>query len=360
MGLVLVIVISGYFDMIILHKDNPIYSSHGKDNYLERFIGTDRDNKYKWSHIGGLYHEKFETLFKSCGLDYKMSYYEDYPNIEGEYFFGRFAHAKSDKDIHKNIYPKLEKRFDNIWPNKITYELYDEKIKQFEWLESAGYSHLVDYEVVNSLEELYQKVKVGDVVKSSVGASSGNLFLITEPKYCEYENLYELIRECDENRLWNSNDNFFPAMIQPKYEGLVHKLFITNNYVYDKKWTQSCDTSEPLNFGVGHPDRKWINTNKTLSSYVTLKDELSQISIYNECLDIWDRLDTPNLCIDYIETDLGGKIIEFSYLYTEPIPASDFYGRYNFDKNKFENTEENMNEISYNQVSSVLKEFNLV
>ena len=40
MGLVLVIVISGYFDMIILHKDNPIYSSHGKDNYLERFMGS--------------------------------------------------------------------------------------------------------------------------------------------------------------------------------------------------------------------------------------------------------------------------------------------------------------------------------
>ena len=93
--------------------------------------------------------------------------------------FGRFAHAPFDRSLHIPCYYELEKRFENIWPTKLTYELYDEKIKQFEYLDLIGHSNLIDYRVVNTFEELYNKVEVGDVVKSRVGASSGNVFLIT-------------------------------------------------------------------------------------------------------------------------------------------------------------------------------------
>ena len=338
--------------MIILHKDNPIYQV--SNDYMERFVGTDRDNKYTWNHIGGFYYKKFEHLFQSLNLDYKLTYYEDYPDVDGEYFFGRFAHAPFDRSLHIPCYYELEKRFENIWPTKLTYELYDEKIKQFEYLDLIGHSNLIDYRVVNTFEELYNKVEVGDVVKSRVGASSGNVFLITESKYCGYDNLYELVHQCDDSKY------FFPAIIQPYYEGLVYKLFVTNNFVYCKRWNENCDTTHPLNFGVGHPNKKWVNTNQTLDSNLITDDELCKISIYKECLDIRERLGTPNLCFDFIETDEGGKLLEFSYLYTEPIPAVSHYGRYNFDKNKFETVEENMEEISYNQTVSVLKEFNLI
>lgn len=338
--------------MIILHKDNPIYQV--SNDYMERFVGTDRDNKYTWNHIGGFYYKKFEHLFKSLNLDYKLAYYEDYPNIEGEYFFGRFAHAPIDKEQHEKYYYELEKRFDNIWPDKLNYNLYDDKVKQYQFLESLGYSDRVEYQCVNTLEELYHSVDVGKVVKSTYGAGSGNVFLITEKKYCEYNELIDLIKQAEVGDI----KEFFPAIVQPMWKGKWYKLHITNEYAYCKLYDYEHDFSHPLNFGIGHPALDWTKRTWWMQqgNYVMSKDELKKIPLFFDLLDIKKKLNTPNVVFDIIED----KILEFSTIYTEPIPAKDTYGRYNINSNLFEEVDEDMEEISYYQTTSVLKEFNLI
>jgi len=338
--------------MIILHKDNPIYQV--SNDYMERFIGTDRDNKYTWTHISGFYYKKFEHLFQSLNLDYKLTYYEDYPDVDGEYFFGRFAHAPIDKEQHEKYYYELEKRFDNIWPNKLNYNLYDDKVKQYQFLESLGYSDLVDYRVVNNIDELYNSIEVGKVVKSTYGAGSSNVFLITEKKYCEYDELIDLIKQTEANDV----EKFFPAIVQPMWKGKWYKLFITNEYVYSKVYDYEQDFSHPLNFGIGNHTVDWTKRTWWIKSgmYIMSKNELEKLPLFFDLLDIKKKLNTPNVVFDIIED----KILEFSTVYTEPIPANDVYGRYNINTNLFEEVDEDMEEISYYQTTSVLKEFNLL
>ena len=97
--------------MIVLHKDHPVY------NLPDEPIGTGRYHH----NLGDKYYLKFKEHFDKNNLDYRLTYYEDYPNVDGEYFIGRFAHAKEDRELHSKVYYELEKRFDNIWPNKLTY-----------------------------------------------------------------------------------------------------------------------------------------------------------------------------------------------------------------------------------------------
>jgi hypothetical protein len=86
------------------------------------------------------------------------------------------------------------------------------------------------------------------------------------------------------------------------------------------------------------------------------KNELEKLPLFFDLLDIKKKLNTPNVVFDIIED----KILEFSTVYTEPIPANDVYGRYNINTNLFEEVDEDMEEISYYQTTSVLKEFNLL
>ena len=102
----------------------------------------------------------------------------------------------------------MEKRFDNIWPNFMTYRLYDDKPREMEYLDSIGYSKYTDYKVVNNIDELCDGVQVGDIVKSHTGASSDNVFCVTEKKYCEYGELVNIL-----NDTYSKVDNFFPAII---------------------------------------------------------------------------------------------------------------------------------------------------
>ena len=83
--------------MIILHKDHPIYQVPN---------GWLVDNRYNWD-LCGFYHEKFQGYFANTNIDYRLSYYEDYPNVDGSHFIGRFAHERGDKELHQKYYYEL-------------------------------------------------------------------------------------------------------------------------------------------------------------------------------------------------------------------------------------------------------------
>ena len=328
--------------MIVLHKDHPVY------NLPDEPIGTGRYHH----NLGDKYYLKFKEHFDKNNLDYRLTYYEDYPNVDGEYFIGRFAHAKEDKELHSKVYYELEKRFDNIWPNKLTYELYDDKPKEMKYIDSIGYSNLVDYVIVNSFEELVDIIKVGDVVKSYGGASSDNVLLITEQKYCDGKELRDLLEQT-----YAGVDNFFPCIIQPQYKGSMYKIHITNFGVHSKVFNLKQDLSNPLNFGVGNPNVPWLDrhTYTDEDCYGISKDELQSISILDDLIQIKDTMKTPNMTFDIMEN----KILEFSYIYTPSLPYRDEYGFYNFDTKEFETIKEDQYFLGYEQVNSVIKEFNL-
>ena len=70
--------------MVIVHRDNGIYSLDPNSEYITELL---------W----GFYYSKFEKILKSKNIPYKLGYYENY---EGDYYIGRFAHAIPDKELH--------------------------------------------------------------------------------------------------------------------------------------------------------------------------------------------------------------------------------------------------------------------
>ena len=334
--------------MIILHKDHTIY---------EPPEGWCVPNRYLWKTISGFYYLKFQEIFEENNLDYKLTSWEDYPNVDGEYFIGRFAHAKEDKELHQKYYFDLKRRFDNIWPDELAYELYDNKPEQMKYLDSKGYQKYTDYQVVNSIEELCDIVEVGNIIKSHTGASSDNVFFITEKKYCERNELISLISECYSNTL----DEYFPAIIQPFFEGPMYKISLTNSSIWAKVYNYKHDFSNPLNFGYGHPKQNWVERSTTAghisgNNYMVPEDELKNLPNLFIYLDIKKEIGTPNLTFDVI----GDKILEFTYLFNPTIPLVDTYGSYNIDTSEFETIKDNERYIAYQQHYSVLKGFNLV
>ena len=328
--------------MIILHKDHPIYQVPN---------GWLVDNRYNWD-LCGFYHEKFQEYFDKNNVNYALSYYDDYPNIDGSHFIGRFAHERGDKELHQKYYYELEKRFDNIWPNKITYRLYDDKPKEMEYLDLLGYSDLIDYKVVNNIDELCDVVQVGDIVKSHTGASSDNVFCVTEKKYCEYDELVNIL-----NDTYSGVTNFFPAIIQPYFEGLMYKIHLTNYGIHSKVFDYEQDLSHPLNFGVGNPTVDWKSryNYSPEKCYCISESRLKDMDIIFDLLEIKEIMNTPNITFDVIDN----KILEFTYLWSPSLPYKNEYGFYNLNTREFETIEEEQYFLGYEQVNSVIKEFNL-
>ena len=91
--------------MVALHKDNSIYHIPDGLNKQQNTL-----NKF--------YCEKFEDLFKSKNISYKLI---DYENYDGEFYIGRFAHALPDKKLHSKCFDKLYNHYGEIVLSLILY-----------------------------------------------------------------------------------------------------------------------------------------------------------------------------------------------------------------------------------------------
>ena len=194
--------------MVIVHRDNGIYSLDPNSEYITELL---------W----GFYYSKFEKILKSKNIPYKLGYYENY---EGDYYIGRFAHAIPDKELHSEYFDDLYDYYgENMWPNKKAYYYYDDKIRQYELLEK--YDLCLPTKVCNNLDELLDNVTVGTVVKSTYGAGTESILFIKEQS--DIDNILEHI-----SKTYNKKD-FFPCQLQEfQTNTKEYKVVITNDEIY--------------------------------------------------------------------------------------------------------------------------------
>ena len=317
--------------MVIVHKDHEVYS-------FDESVQTAK------KIISGFYHSKFKKLLKSNNISYIVTDYEDYDDLVGDYFVGRFAHALPDKELHSKYFDELYDYYgEKMWPNKKAYYYYDDKVRQYELLEKYGIQ--VPSVTCNNLDELLKNVTVGTVIKSTYGAGSESTFYVWKKEHLD--NIEEYISNC-----YNS-ENFFPCQIQEyidtEYE---KKIVITNDEIYGIKqkldigWDNPNDF--PFNYGEGH----WANRR---GNSVESLDE-SEFRLLDTIIDIKTELDIPNLKFDIINE----KVIEFTYMYGELLPETFRYMYFDMNTKSFEVKVVSVNDFAYKQPNSVLKHLGII
>ena len=317
--------------MVIVHKDHEVYS-------LDESVQTAK------KIISGFYHSKFKKLLKSNNISYIVTDYEDYDDLVGDYFVGRFAHALPDKELHSKYFDELYDYYgEKMWPNKKAYYYYDDKVRQYELLEKYGIQ--VPSVTCNDLDELLKNVTIGTVIKSTYGAGSDSTFYVWKKEHLD--NVEEYISHC-----YNSG-NFFPCQIQEyidvEYE---YKIAITNDEVHgikqklDKEWDYPNDF--PFNYSEGH----WASRR---GNKIDILNE-SEFGLLDTIMDIKTELNTPNLKFDIINE----KVIEFTYVYGELLPETFKYKYFDINTKSFEEKVVSVNDFAYKQPNSVLKHLGVI
>jgi len=317
--------------MVIVHRDHGIYS-------LDNTVQT-----YKKIAMG-FYYPKFEKLLKSNNISYIITDYEDYEDLVGDYFVGRFAQALLDKELHSKCFDKLYDYYgEKMWPNKKAYYYYDDKVRQYELLKKYGIH--VSSVICNDLDELLKNVTVGTVIKSTYGAGSESTFYVWKKEHLD--NIEEYISNC-----YNSED-FFPCQIQEyintEYE---KKIVITNDEIYGIKQKLDIGWDNPNDFPFNLGDEHWAN--RKGNRLESLNE--SEFGLLDTIMDIKTELNTPNLKFDIIDE----KVIEFTYMYGELLPQTPRYMYFDVNSKSFEEKVMSINEFAYKQSNSVLKHLGIV
>ena len=317
--------------MVIVHKDHEVYS-------LDESVQTAK------KIISGFYHSKFKKLLKSNNISYIVTDYEDYDDLVGDYFVGRFAHALPDKELHSKYFDELYDYYgEKMWPNKKAYYYYDDKVRQYELLEKYGIQ--VPSVTCNNLDELLKNVTVGTVIKSTYGAGSESTFYVWKKEHLD--NIEEYISNC-----YNS-ENFFPCQVQEyintEYE---KKIVITNDEIYGIKQKLDIGWDNPNDFPFNYGDEHWAN--RKGNKLESLNE--SEFGLLDTIMDIKTELNTPNLKFDIIDE----KVIEFTYMYGELLPQTPRYMYFDVNTKSFEEKVMSINEFAYKQPNSVLKHLGII
>ena len=317
--------------MVIVHRDHGIYS-------LDNTVQT-----YKKIAMG-FYYPKFEKLLKSNNISYIITDYEDYEDLVGDYFVGRFAHALLDKELHSKCFDKLYNHYgEKMWPNKKAYYYYDDKVRQYELLEKYGIQ--VPSVTCNNLDELLKNVTIGTVIKSTYGAGSDSTFYVWKKEHLD--NVEEYISHC-----YNSG-NFFPCQVQEyistEYE---KKIVITNDEIYGIKQKLDIGWDNPNDFPFNLGDEHWAN--RKGNKLESLNE--SEFGLLDTIMDIKIELNTPNLKFDIINE----KVIEFTYMYGELLPETPRYMYFDMNTKFFEEKVVSVNDFAYKQSNSVLKHLGII
>ena len=317
--------------MVIVHKDHEVYS-------LDESVQTAK------KIISGFYHSKFKKLLKSNNISYIVTDYEDYDDLVGDYFVGRFAHALPDKELHSKYFDELYDYYgEKMWPNKKAYYYYDDKVRQYELLEKYGIQ--VPSVTCNNLDELLKNVTVGTVIKSTYGAGSESTFYVWKKEHLD--NIEEYISNC-----YNS-ENFFPCQIQEyintEYE---KKIVITNDEIYGIKQKLDIGWDNPNDFPFNLGDEHWAN--RKGNKLESLNE--SEFGLLDTIIDIKTELNIPNLKFDIIDK----KVIEFTYMYGELLPETFRYMYFDMNTKSFEEKVVSVNDFAYKQPNSVLKHLGVI
>ena len=334
--------------MVVVHKDNKCYELPDGVEYKNHLAPA----------LWGLYSPKFEEIFKSNDISYKLGNYNDYGNdLEGDYFVGRFAQEWGDRTTHSIYFDKLYDYYgENMWPNKKAYYYYDDKIKQLELLKK--YNRHISSIVCNNLDELLKNVTVGTVIKSTYGAGADAVICIWKKEHLD--NIEEYISNC------YNDENFFPCVVQEYIDfEWEYIIFSTSNEVYGYKRILPKDWNSPNSFPYNSFRGDWaafsysdkhgnrFRTHDTLLSKEELNSDLIEI-----IRDVKNELNTPNLKFDVI----NGKVVEFSYMYNEIMPyiygPTQFY--YNLHTNIIEEKRRSIDYYQHEQMNSVLKHLGII
>ena len=317
--------------MVIVHKDHEVYSLDESVQTVKKILNE-------------FYHSKFEKLLKSNNIPYIITDYEDYDDLVGDYFVGRFAHAHSDVELHSQNFDMLYDYYgEKMWPNKKAYYYYDDKVRQYELLERYGI-HIPSI-ICNDLDELLKNVTLGTVIKSTYGAGSESTFYVWEKEHLD--NIEEYISNC-----YNS-ENFFPCQVQEyintEYE---KKIVITNDEIYGIKQKLDIGWNSPNDFPFNYGDEHWAN--RKGNKIESLNE--SEFGLLDTIIDIKTELNIPNLKFDIINE----KVIEFTYMYGEIIPETFKYEYFDMNNKSFKEKVVSVNEFAYKQPNSVLKHLGII
>jgi len=317
--------------MVIVHKDHEVYSLDESVQTVKKILNE-------------FYHSKFEKLLKSNNIPYIITDYEDYDDLVGDYFVGRFAHAHSDVELHSQNFDMLYDYYgEKMWPNKKAYYYYDDKVRQYELLERYGI-HIPSI-ICNDLDELLKNVTLGTVIKSTYGAGSESTFYVWEKEHLD--NIEEYISNC-----YNS-ENFFPCQVQEyintEYE---KKIVITNDEIYGIKQKLDIGWNSPNDFPFNYGDEHWAN--RKGNKIESLNE--SEFGLLDTIIDIKTELNIPNLKFDIINE----KVIEFTYMYGEILPETFKYEYFDMNNKSFKEKVVSVNEFAYKQPNSVLKHLGII
>ena len=323
--------------MITLHKDTLYKIPNEADKLVQQ--------------LHGWYHPKFINLFDQHNIPYEIVEYEGYSDI----FIGRFAQDKDDMEQHTKVYPKLHKHYgDNMWPNKTTYEYFEDKIKQFELIDERYRPYAI---VCNNFDELLEHVEVGTVVKSSKGAGSESLFHIYDEQFLQKEILEQLIGESLPN-----GGNFFPCFVMDYIDvEFEHRIIITEDEIYGVKIRQFKNWDSPTSFphDIDYLNIPWYkrkDSNWIQENLIGLEEEEFNKELLDEMIRIKKELNTPNLKFDIMDN----KILEFCYVYGEILPGKDYYISYDYHNDKFNKVDTSIPDFLNKQQKSILKYFKLI
>lgn len=181
---------------------------------MKFFIHRDKYDNDEWWYSFKLSCEEFGYEYEiiNC-LDSNFSFPENIS--ENDWLLARFGHSPTDKKIISDLYQDLYKYFNgNIFPNPISYKLYDDKWKEYKFLRennlptpftilAENRSKIFDY--LSS-----EKLKLPIVTKKKYGAGSefvdrwDNVIDIPESTFpCLVQNYIEVDFDIRLNLLYN-------------------------------------------------------------------------------------------------------------------------------------------------------------
>ena len=318
--------------MVIVHRDNQVYKVDQMADTAVRKLCE-------------FYSTKFKSILESFNIPYKFTDYEDYT---GNYFVGRFAQA--DVKYHSKVYNKLYNYYgENMWPNKKTYDVYNNKIKEYDIIKK--YDRVPNTIICNTIEDLYKNIEVGMVVKSSHGAGSEQVFYIYKKE--QIENLEKYILGCNLPNI----KPFFPCIITEYIDvDYEYKIIITHDEIYGVKVRQFKDFETPNMFPHNIDYEKVHWGLRDVPPTLPMEEKDYDLELLNIIRDIKKELNTPNLKFDI----MGNKIIEFSYIYGELLPLYSEYCYYDLIEETFKYKKTSIREFSNKQNYSVLKHFGII
>ena len=345
--------------MVIVHRDNDCYDI--PDDVAKRVLFAKR--------LRGRYDIIFEKILKSNNISYTLTNYENYSDkydLQGDYFVARFAQEIGDKVQHSQFFDRLYNFYgENMWPNKNAYYYYDDKIRQNELLKK--YNLDIPSIICNNLDEVLKNITIGTVIKSTNGAGADCVIHIWKKE--QIDSIEEYISNCyNKPNTWEQiSQYFFPCIIQEYVDfNWEYHIFCANNEIYGYKKKLPTKWNSPNSFPYNNFEGDWVNFqyndergNKFNTNDTRLDREELDSSLIKSIVDIKNELNTPNLKFDIV----GGKVLEFSYIYGEQIPyvsgGLDLFV-YNCHRDKIEVRKYDSHYFQSIQQNSVLKHLGII